>query len=572
MRRVLILLALLGLLGAPLSASAQSTIANIAEVTPLRATASITADEGTVLLAVRGYGAAAFHLRGTWVATPVFEGSANGGQTWSALEVWPATTGASVTSSTTNGLWHRCVGGLTHVRVRADQFTSGSIETDINATTAAGAPCPSSVSGGGGSGTSSNFGAAVPSAGTAAGFSDGSNMQTARVFDIDTGAGFEYVKGVSLRRAASGGSVEIGTLTNPIRTDPTGTTTQPVSGTVTSNQGGTWNIGTLTTITNPVQSVGDVAHDAAASAVDPVLQGCYASAAAPTDVSADTDAVRAWCARNGARVVQKVFGSTLATAGNGATTAGTQRVTLSNDSTGVLASIGAITGSVTPGTGVSNLGKAVAGTAGNTDVGVAPLFKRVDTLADIAQAAGQYTQGLVNQRGALYVAVDPSSETLHDSPDGNSGPVKVGLRGTTSISAQTKVANNDRTNWYAGVDGVAVVRLHSNLEDRIDRNNWVEITDGTSQQLIAAQGSGLRACVTTLIVSNTSGTSVSVDLRDGVAGTVIANNIPAAANMGGSVFTLPSPACSSANTGLFAHPSAAASTISVTAFGFKTAL
>jgi hypothetical protein len=62
--------------------------------------------------------------------------------------------------------------------------------------------------GGGGGGTSSNFGAAFPAAGTAAGFSDGINMQGARVFDGDSGAGTEYVAGAILRCVASGGSTE----------------------------------------------------------------------------------------------------------------------------------------------------------------------------------------------------------------------------------------------------------------------------------------------------------------------------------------------------------------------------
>lgn len=85
------------------------------------------------------------------------------------------------------------------------------------------------VAGGGAGGTSSNFGSAFPSAGTAVGFNDGTNMQGARVFDTDSGAGSQYVVGVNLRLTASGGSVEFGTNTNPIRVDPTGTTKQPVS-------------------------------------------------------------------------------------------------------------------------------------------------------------------------------------------------------------------------------------------------------------------------------------------------------------------------------------------------------
>lgn len=50
--------------------------------------------------------------------------------------------------------------------------------------------------------------------------------------------------------------------------------------------------------------LGGIAHDAAAAAIAPVLVGGYASAAAPSDVSADNDAVRAWLLRNGATCVQ----------------------------------------------------------------------------------------------------------------------------------------------------------------------------------------------------------------------------------------------------------------------------
>lgn len=90
---------------------------------------------------------------------------------------------------------------------------------------------------GGSGGTASNFGSAFPTPGTAAGFSDGANMQGARVFDGDSGGGTQYVAGAILRKVASGGTVEAGTSSDPLRTDPTGSTTQPVSGTVTANMG-----------------------------------------------------------------------------------------------------------------------------------------------------------------------------------------------------------------------------------------------------------------------------------------------------------------------------------------------
>jgi hypothetical protein len=80
---------------------------------------------------------------------------------------------------------------------------------------------------------------AIPTSSTQVGGSDGTNLQAARVFDADSGAGAQYVLGTVLRKSASGGSVEAGTSSDPLRVDPTGTTTQPVSGTVTANVGTT---------------------------------------------------------------------------------------------------------------------------------------------------------------------------------------------------------------------------------------------------------------------------------------------------------------------------------------------
>src|SRR4051812_35118590 len=84
--------------------------------------------------------------------------------------------------------------------------------------------------------------------------SDGTNV--AVLTDMDTGAGTENALNVSLRKSASGGSVEAGTASNPLRTDPTGSTTQPVSGTVAvSSVGGTVAVsGTFFQATQPVSA------------------------------------------------------------------------------------------------------------------------------------------------------------------------------------------------------------------------------------------------------------------------------------------------------------------------------
>lgn len=72
-------------------------------------------------------------------------------------------------------------------------------------------------------------GAVAPTSSTQIGGSDGTNLQAERVFNLDSGAGTEWNLGVSLRLPGAGGSVVGGTASAPLRTDPTGTTTQPIS-------------------------------------------------------------------------------------------------------------------------------------------------------------------------------------------------------------------------------------------------------------------------------------------------------------------------------------------------------
>lgn len=160
---------------------------------------------------------------------------------------------------------------------------------------------------GGAGGTSSNFGAAFPVVGTAAGFNDGTNMQGGRVFDGDSGVGTEWVPGAIIRCLAGGGSTacfpptttsadtianQVGTFIHGLGYMYNGATWDRIRGTiaggllvnvsnatlvvtqsgawttgrtwvlasgtdsVASVQSGVWNIGTLTSITNPVAVTG----------------------------------------------------------------------------------------------------------------------------------------------------------------------------------------------------------------------------------------------------------------------------------------------------------------------------
>jgi hypothetical protein len=64
--------------------------------------------------------------------------------------------------------------------------------------------------------------------------------------------------------------------------------------------------------------------------------------------------------------------------------------------------------SIVPGTGATNLGKAIQSAQGTTDTGVPALVVRNDTLADLAGSDHDYAPLQVNASGALYVEVKTS--------------------------------------------------------------------------------------------------------------------------------------------------------------------
>lgn len=86
---------------------------------------------------------------------------------------------------------------------------------------------------------------------------------------ISTGSGSTVLRNSS--------STEIGTSTNPVRTDPTGSTTQPVSGTVTANIGTTNGLALNTTVAAPQGSV----SGGTAGTVSNLIGGIY-NTSAPT--------------------------------------------------------------------------------------------------------------------------------------------------------------------------------------------------------------------------------------------------------------------------------------------------
>lgn len=92
------------------------------------------------------------------------------------------------------------------------------------------------------------------------------------------------------------------------------------------------------------------------------------------------------------------------TGGNGAVDANTQRVTLANDSTGVLASVGTIGTSVTPGTSAAHLGKAEDAAHASGDTGVMLLGVRHDTSTTGLGVDGDYAALGLNSAGRLWTS------------------------------------------------------------------------------------------------------------------------------------------------------------------------
>ncbi len=155
----------------------------------------------------------------------------------------------------------------------------------------------------------------------------------------------------------------------------------------------------------------------------------------------------------------------------------------------------------------------------------------------------------------------------HDGVD-SGNPHKIGAKATASILGATPVAAADRTDLYAGLDGVLINRPHSSLEDIISEVKTN--TDGSSTAMTGgfAATASQRIYLTSLIIANSSSTNITVDIRDGSGGSVLAT-FPVPAN-GGCIHAFPVPLRFSANTAAAFDPSAAASTVSVTMVGFKS--
>lgn len=89
----------------------------------------------------------------------------------------------------------------------------------------------------------------------------------------------------------------------------------------------------------------------------------------------------------------------------------------------------------------------------------------------------------------------------------------------------------------------------------------IVISNGTSTSLIAPQGEGINIGVTDITMSNISGASVTVDLRNGESGPVMWTfPVPSG---GGVTHSFTEPLQFTGNSGVYADPSASGSSVTI---------
>lgn len=237
--------------------------------------------------------------------------------------------------------------------------------------------------------------------------------------------------------------------------------------------------------------------------------------------------------------------------------------------------------------GATNIAKAEDVASAGADVGVPAMAVQKATPANTAGTDGDY-EFLQMAAGRLWVdasgkilTVDGSGVTqpvsmatntpvgtvAHDAAD-SGAPVKVGAKAESAVSTATMVADGDRTDLYADIDGVLIVRSDRPLGDLLSER--LSNTDGSSTaSTVFGATASTRNVITGYSVYNASATAGYLDFRDGTAGSILWT-VPLPAT-GGANFAIPSGIFrTTANTALAIDVSAALTTVYVSITGFKS--
>lgn len=180
---------------------------------------------------------------------------------------------------------------------------------------------------------------------------------------------------------------------------------------------------------------------------------------------------------------------------------------------------------------------------------------------------GTVTVGSHAVTNAGTFAVQAAGDVAHDGVDSGS-PVKVGAKAIASPKGVTLVANADRTDLIADLDGILVTKVGATNGDIIAER--IADTTGTSTEFTNFSAvAATRNYVTSLHIYNSSASAGFVDIRDGAAGAVL---FTAAAPAGGGMTIANAVPFirSSANTALAYDVSGALTTMYINIAGFQS--
>lgn len=377
-------------------------------------------------------------------------------------------------------------------------------------------------------------GAAIPTSSTQTGGTDGTNLQPFRVFDVDTGAGTQYVQGVSLRLSSSGGSVEFGTATNPIRIDPTGTTTQPVSGTVTANAGtGNFTVVQSTASNLRVQTASESATGAATPATANLAGGAVTTAA-PTYTNGNLGALSLTTSGllrvDGSGATQPISGTVAATQSgtwNITNISGTISLPTGAATEASLAKLTLTQGSTTSGqSGTLMQGAVTTAAPTYTTAQTNPLSLttagalRIDGSAVTQPVSGTVTAnaGTGNFTVVQSTASNLRSQTSSESNTGAAVPTQASMSGGTdgtNLRAFSVDASGRQIVIGAAADGAAVTGNPVLIAGQDGTNAQSILTDTTGRQvMVGAAADGAAVAGNPVLMAGQDGTNAQSLLTD----------------------------------------------------------
>ncbi len=392
--------------------------------------------------------------------------------------------------------------------------------------------------------------ATAPTSSTQIGGFDGTNLQAARIFDLDTGAGTQYIIGVGLRKAASGGSVEFGTSADPVRTDPTGTTTQPISAVSLPLPTGA---ATETTLTGVLTTTAFQAR------INTLGQKTSANST-PVVISSDQSAISVsqsgtWTVQPGNTANTTPWLTTISQGGNSAVVSvgGALRV----DGSAVTQPV---SGTVTANAGTGNFN--IVGTASdNTTNSTAklPVIAAVATTTAPTYTTGNMVPLSVDTAGSLRIigtvtANNPSVSTTGTAPPGSatyiggsvttspptyttgqmsalslttSGSLRIDGSGSTQPVSGTVTSNQGTANSLANRWPVIVTDGTNTMPtgDAATRGIFNRITDGTNTAAVKAASTAAVAADSALVVAVSPNNTSFIRDREFATFTALATGI-----------------------------------------------